>query len=58
MIGAPPVAGAVQDTVTCALPGTPLTEVGAPGTEAGVTEEDAAEARLVPAKFVAVAVKV
>ena len=51
-------AGAVQETVTCVLPDTPATEVGAPGTVAGVTAEDAVEATLVPMEFVAVAVKV
>jgi hypothetical protein len=36
----------------------PLTVVGAPGTVAGITEEDALEALLVPTLLVAVTVKV
>ncbi len=58
-ITAPPVlAGALHDTTTCALPPTPLTPVGAPGTVAGVTALDAVEALLVPTLFVAVTVNV
>jgi hypothetical protein len=40
------------------LPGVAVPIVGAPGTVAGVTEFDAADAVLVPAEFVAVTVKV
>ena len=59
MIVEPPLdTGAVQDTVTCVLPETPLTEVGAPGAEAGITAEEANEAAPVPAEFVAVTLKV
>jgi hypothetical protein len=59
VITEPPLkAGAVQETVTCALPATPLTEVGASGAVASVTEAEASEAALVPALFVAVTVKV
>ena len=58
MIVAPPVeAGADHETVTCVLPETPLTEVGAPGSVTGVTEEEGAEAGLEPAAFVAVTLK-
>lgn len=59
VIGEPPVEeGAVNDTTTCALPGVPATAVGDPGTAAGVTELDGAEAGPAPAAFVATAVKV
>jgi hypothetical protein len=59
VIAAPPLlTGAVKLTTACVLPLTPLTEVGAPGTVEGVTEEDALEALLVPPLLVAVTVKV
>jgi hypothetical protein len=54
----PLLAGAVNVTVACALPAVALPMVGAPGTIAGVTLFDAAEAAPVPATFVAVTVKV
>jgi hypothetical protein len=55
----PPLdAGAVKLTITCALPAVAITVVGVPGTVAGVTAGDAAEAGLVPFAFVAVTVKV
>lgn len=50
--------GAVKDTDTCAFPAVPMTVVGAPGTVAGVTEFDGAEAGPAPAAFVATAVNV
>ena len=50
--------GAVQVTATVALPGTPVTDVGRPGTGSGVTELDAAEAGPVPTELVAVTVNV
>ena len=57
--GKPPVdAGAVKETVTCALPATAPTPVGAPGTVAGVTLLEGADAGLVPTAFVAVTVQV
>ncbi len=60
MIVAPPLdAGAVQATVTdvaLAIVAVPI--VGAPGTVAGVTEFDAADATDVPWLFVAVTVNV
>ena len=59
MIAAPPLeTGAVHDTVTCALPDTPATPVGGPGTVAGTTEADALEAAPVPVVFVAFTVNV
>jgi hypothetical protein len=59
LIGLPPVlAGAVQETRAEALPGTAPTPVGAPGTAAGVTGDEAAEAGPVPTAFVAVTVNV
>jgi len=59
VIAEPPLeAGAVHDTVTCALPDAPVTAVGNPGTVAGVTEAEAAEGAPVPAELVAVAEKV
>ena len=55
----PPLdAGAVHDTVACPLPATADTPVGAPGTVAGVTATEAADAAPVPATFFAVTVKV
>jgi hypothetical protein len=59
VIAEPPLlAGAVNDTDTCALPAVAVPIIGAPGTVAGVTEFDAAEAAPVPAMFVAVTVNV
>jgi hypothetical protein len=55
----PPLeAGAVKVTVACALPAVAVPMVGAPGTVAGVTLFEAAEAALVPTALVAVTVKV
>ena len=48
---------AVNVTVACWTPATALTETGALGTVAGVTELLAPEAVLVPTEFVAVTVK-
>ena len=59
LIAAPPSdAGAVHDTVACPLPLVPDTPVGTPGTVAGTTALDAADAEPVPALFAAVTVKV
>ena len=59
VMAAPPLfAGAVQDTVTLALPGMPETPVGAPGTVRGVTGAEAVLAGPGPALFVALTVKV
>ena len=58
-MAAPPLlAGAVHETVAEALPATPVTLVGAPGTVAGVTDAEAAEAAPIPALLVAFTVKV
>ena len=54
----PPVPGAVKVTEACALPAVAVPMVGAPGTVAGVTLLDAADAAPVPTLFVAVTVKV
>ena len=54
----PLLAGAVNVTVACALPAVAVPIVGAPGTVAGVTLFEAAEAGPVPSAFVAVTVKV
>jgi hypothetical protein len=51
-------AGAVQETVADPAPAVAVTPVGAPGTAAGVTAFDAADAALFPTPFVAVTVKV
>ena len=51
-------AGAVQVTVAEALPLVAVPMVGAPGTVAGVTALDAAEAVPVPAPLMAATVKV
>ena len=51
-------AGAVKVTVDCALSEVAETEVGAPGTVAGVTELLALEATPVPTVLVAVTVNV
>jgi hypothetical protein len=45
-------------TLACALPAVAVPMVAAPGTVAGVTEFEAAEAAPVPVVFVAVTVKV
>ena len=59
MIGLPPFeAGAVKLTVACALPAVAVPIVGAPGTVAGVTLFEAAEAGPVPIALVALTVKV
>jgi hypothetical protein len=59
VIADPPLlAGAVNATVACALPGVAVPMVGAPGTVAGVTLFEAAEAAPVPIAFVAVTVNV
>lgn len=59
MIAEPPVfAGAAKLTVALKLPAVALTPVGAPGTVAGITLFEAAEAALVPTLFVAVTVNV
>ena len=50
--------GALQLTVACESPGVALTEVGAPGTVAGVTAEDAELAGPSPTELVATTVKV
>jgi len=50
--------GADQETTTEESPNTPDTPVGAPGTVAGTTDDDAEEAEPVPALFVAVTVNV
>ena len=51
-------AGAVKLTLACALPAVAETLVGAPGTVAGVTDDDAVDAEPVPTELVAVTVKV
>ena len=51
------LAGAVHDTVACALPPTAVIDMGKLGFVAGVTDTDA-DAELVPAPFVAVTVNV
>ena len=60
VIGSPPLAGAVHDTVACALPAAALTPVGATGAvgAVGVTAADGAEGAQVPMALVAVTVKV
>jgi hypothetical protein len=60
VIAEPPSdAGVVNVTVACALPAIAVALVGAPGTVAGVTLLEAAEAGPVPTTaFVAVTVKV
>jgi hypothetical protein len=52
----PSETGAVNDTVASVLPATADGEVGAPGTEAGVTALDESEAVPVPTLLVAVTV--
>jgi hypothetical protein len=59
MIAAPPLlAGGVKLTVACALPAVAVPMVGAPGTVAGVTLFEAADAGPVPTELVAVTVNV
>ena len=59
MIGLPPFeAGGEKVTVACALPAVAVPIVGAPGTVAGVTLFEAAEAGPVPIALVALTVKV
>jgi hypothetical protein len=59
VIALPPFeAGGVKLTVACALPAVAVPIVGAPGTVAGVTLLDAADAGPVPIALVAVTVKV
>ena len=59
VIVAPPLlAGAVHDTVAWAAPETPTTEVGAPGTESGVTDPEEADDELLPTSLEAFTVKV
>lgn len=59
VIAVPPLfAGALNITVALAFPAMAVTPVGAPGTVAGVTPFELAEAGLVPAALVAVTVKV
>ena len=58
-MAAPPLlAGAVQVTVAEALPKVAVPMVGAPGTVAGVTALDCAEAGPVPTLLMAATVKV
>jgi hypothetical protein len=59
MVALPPLlAGAVKLTAACALPGVAATPVGAPGTVAGVTADDAALVAPVPTALVALTVNV
>ena len=58
MVLPPLLPGAVKVTLACALPPVAVPMVGAPGTVAGVTLLDAADAAPVPALLVAVTVKV
>jgi hypothetical protein len=59
MIAEPPLlAGGVKVTAACALPPVAVPIVGAPGTVAGVTLLEAADAGPVPTAFAAVTVKV
>ena len=58
MITAPPLDGAVHETVADESPNAPTTPVGAPGTVEGTTAELAVEAAPVPDTFVAVTVNV
>ena len=54
----PSLLGPVKLTKAWALPGAAVTAVGAPGTVAGVTAADAADAGPVPTALVAVTVNV
>ena len=59
VIAEPPFAtGAVHETATCPFPLVPDTLVGAPGILSGVTALDAADARELPTKLVAMTVNV
>jgi hypothetical protein len=59
IIGLPPFdVGVVKLTIARVLPGVAVAPVGAPGTVAGVTGLDDADAGPVPTAFVAVTVKV
>ena len=58
MIAAPLLGGAVKLTLALAFPKVALTFCGAPGTPAGVTLFEAADAGPVPMPLVAVTVKV
>ena len=58
MVLPPLLPGAVKVTLACALPPVAVPLVGAPGTVAGVTLFEAADAAPVPALLVAVTVKV
>jgi hypothetical protein len=59
VIALPPLlTGAVKVTLACALPPVAVTAVGAPGTVAGVTLFDGADAGPEPAVFVATTVNV
>ena len=59
MIGEPPFdAGGVNATEACPLPAVAVPTVGVPGTDAAVTEFEAADAAPVPAALVAVTVRV
>ena len=59
VMGEPPFdAGGVKAIVTCPLPGVVEPIVGAPGTVAGVTLFEGADASPVPIAFVAVTVNV
>ena len=58
VIAEPFEAGAAQVTVAEFVPATAETPVGAPGTVAGVTATEAAEARELPAEFIAITVNV
>ena len=55
----PPLVGAEKETATCPFPrtGVPVI-IGTPGTVAGITATEAADARLDPTAFVAFTVKV
>ena len=58
VIALPPLlTGGVKLTLACAFPPVAVTEVGAPGTVAGVTLFDAADGALEPAALVATTVK-
>ena len=52
----PPLAGAIQLSVTLPFPAIAVTFVGAEGSCAGVTDADAAEAGPLPEEFVAMTV--
>ena len=58
MIALPPLAGADHVTAAAPTPATAVGAAGAPGTVAGVTALDAAEAGPVPTALVAATVKV